>query len=256
MRTSRVIRASTLLLLASCGGGGGDDGLDSGGSLTFVVNESTFGATHVSSLTSHLTPPTVSTATLTFVVGPATPPIGEGSGQWSIGTDGDSGQELRFGALDGVPLANVTRLSFWTLVQTDTSGTPVVAVNLSMRIDWNGDGIEDDRIFFEPEYQHAYTVDVPDQGDLLNDEWQSWDALAGGWWSNNDLNFGPGVDVGLLADYVSAHPGCAVVTHTDGSGGTRLNAGYGAPAWSNFVGNADALEIGILGDVFTYDLDP
>jgi hypothetical protein len=249
MRNGGMLCVSSLVVLAGCGG-------SSDGSKTVVVNYSQFNAAGVSRLSSHVSPPTASTGSILFVHGPGSPPIGVGSGEWRVGADGNSGEELRFDVLDGVLLSDVTKLSFFTYVQTDTSGIPVVSVNLSMRVDWNGDDVEDDRIFFEPEYQHAYTVNVPDQGDLLLGVWQAWDALAGGWWSNNDPSFGPGVGVRTLADYIAAHPAAAVVTHTDGSGGTRLNAGYGSPAWDNFVGNADAFEVGILGEVVTFNLDP
>ena len=249
MGTSQLLCVTTFLVLGGCGGSGGGSG-------TIVVNRSQFGAAGVSTLSSHTSPPTASTGSIRFVNGPGITPLGRGSGEWRIGTDGNSGEELRFDVLDGTPLDNVVRLSFWTYVENDTSGIPVVSVNLSMRVDWNGDGLEDDRIFFEPEYQHAYTFNVPDQGDLLLGVWQRWNALEGGWWSNNDPTFGPGVGVGTLAEYIAAHPGATVVTHTDGSGGTRLNAGYGAPAWDNFIGNADDLEVGTLSDLITFNLDP
>jgi hypothetical protein len=256
MRAIGLLCLSATLVLTGCGGSddGGDDGPSSGGSRTVVVNEFEFDETGVSMLLSHLTTPPSSTGALIFENGPATPPVGEGSGEWRTGSDGNSGVELRFEVLDGTRLEDVTRLSFWTYTE---SGTGDQTVNLSMRIDWDNDGIEDDRIYFEPEYQSGYTMNVPDQGVTVIGAWQFWDALAGGWWSNNDqANFGPGSDVGLLEDYIAAHPDATVITHTDGSGGTRLTAGYGAPNWDSFVGNADALEVGILGDVTTFDLDP
>ena len=215
------------------------------------MNFSSFGATRVSAFSGHLTPPDPSTASLAFEFGPAVPPIGDGSGEWRVGADADSGQELRFEVLDGVLLADITRFGFWT---REEAGSATAAVNLSMRVDWNNDGIEDDRIYFEPVYQHL-SLGVPDQGALAMNTWQEWDALAGGWWSNNDPAFTPAA-VGTLAAYIAAHPGTKVIHHTDGSGGTRLIAGYGAGAWDGFVGNADAFEVGILGDVITFDLDP
>lgn len=260
MRTYGLLRVSSTLVLASCvgftacgGGGDDDDDPESGGSSTVVVNESQFDVTGVSTLSSHLISPPSSTGFISFVFGPATPPIGEGSGQWNIGADGNTGEEMRFEILDGIALADVTRLGFWTYI---ANGSGVQCVNLSLRVDWNDDGIEDDRIFFEPEYQNGYSATIPDQADLALTTWQQWDGLAGGWWSNNDINFTPGIGVGTLADYIAAHPSATVVTHTDGSGGTRLNAGYGTPVWDNFVGNADALEVGVDGNVTTFDLDP
>lgn len=193
-----------------------------------------------------------STGSITFVDGPAVPPLGLGSVEMAVGPDGDSGEELRFTTLDGQLLTSITALQYWTYIQT---GSGLQAPYLVMRIDWNGDNVQDDLIFFEPEYQHGYTPLVPDQGDLVVGMWQSWDARQGGWWSNADSP-AAGADVRPLATYAAAHPGARVMSGTDGSGGLRLVVGYGAPPWTNFVGNADALTVGIVGVATIYDFEP
>jgi hypothetical protein len=32
--------------------------------------------------------------------------------------------------------------------------------------------------------------------------------------------------------------------------------GYGAPPWTNFIGNVDALTVGVLGVATAYDFEP
>src|SRR5688572_28349239 len=97
MNVSRLMCVAAFLSLAACGGDDDDDdGPDSGGSSTVVVNFSTFDETDVSSFISHLTPSTTSTGSQAFEFGPATPPVGDGSGEWRTGSDGDSGVELLF----------------------------------------------------------------------------------------------------------------------------------------------------------------
>jgi hypothetical protein len=244
---SPCLRFAPLFLLAA-GCGHSCDDHDDGGSRTVVVSEESLGEDGVEAFS---TPG--STGSTTFEFGPETPPRGDGSVEFQTGADGNSGEELRFDVLDDVRLDQVTQLSYWTYVDQGSGGQ---APYLILRLDWDGNGTQDDLIFFEPDYQHGYTTDVPDQGDLLVDEWQSWDALRGGWWSVNDPVFGPGADVGTLEEYLAAHANATVVPGTDGSGGLRLVVGYGAPAWNDFVGNADALEVGVLGGVTTYDFEP
>jgi hypothetical protein len=194
-----------------------------------------------------------STGTTTFETGPASPPYGVGSVEFALGANGGGAEELRFDVLDGVLLDDVTQLSYWTYVDV---GSGQQAAYLILRVDWDGNGTQDDLLFFEPDYQHGYTTDVPDQGDLVLDTWQSWDALAGGWWSLNDPAFPAGAGVDTIETYLLSHPLARVVPGTDGSGGLRLVAGYGLGAWDGFVGNADGLRVGELGDVVTFDLEP
>jgi hypothetical protein len=251
MRFTRVdpaplVAACLALALGGCGCRHHHD--DVNPSRTNEVNEQNVGQNGV---TRFSTPG--STGSVTFVPGPAVPPIGEGSVEMRTGADGDSGEELRFTVLDGHPLTDVTLLDYWTFIQ---SGSGQQAPYLILRVDWNGDGTQDDLIFFEPEYQHGFTTDVPDQGDLVVGMWQDWDARDGGWWSLQDPAFPAGAGVDDLAAYAAAHPGATVVPGTDGSGGLRLVVGYGAPTWNDFVGNADALRVGVNGVVTTYDFEP
>lgn len=195
------------------------------------------------------TPP--NTANVTFVPGPATPPLGTGSAQLSVGTNGASGAELRQSDYAGTPLAALTELSYWTYIATPGSGGQAPYIILA--VDLDGDGGWDDLLFFEPVYQDgSYAGDaVPDQGSVTTGTWQQWDARAGGWWSLNAGTFGP--PLVTLETYVAANPTATLVNQSAG-GGIRFVAGFGAGAWDNFIGNIDAVVIG-TSHTTTYDFE-
>jgi FG-GAP-like repeat/FG-GAP repeat len=206
---------------------------------------------------------TSSTATAAFVTGPKTPPIGIGSGELRVGADGDSGAQFRNPNFGGTMLNTLTELRYNTYVSNDSTApaigdqTPYIILN----VDRDSNGTLDDLLFFEPEYQHGYTANVPDQGDNVLNTWQSWDALHGGWYgidaNTGDPTFaGAGADVQLLSAYVSANPSAKIMNNNAGGGGVRLVAGFGAGAWDNFVGNVDAVSIRIGTSCTSYNFDP
>ncbi|HVM30316.1 MAG TPA: hypothetical protein VM305_06060 [Candidatus Limnocylindrales bacterium] len=197
---------------------------------------------------------TTGTASAGMVTGPGAPPLGTGSAQLSVGADGDSGARLRNSSHNGTLLARLTALSYSTYVQQDGSGGQ--APYLILDVDLNADGAWDDLLFFEPVYQTgAYSGDtVPNQGSVMVGTWQEWDALAGGWWALSAGTFGP--PLVTLENYVAAHPGARLASPANGDGSLRIVAGFGAGAWDNFVGNADAFSIGVDGNNTTYDFEP
>ena len=197
------------------------------------------------------------TAMTSFVVGPATPPLGEGSGQLSVGTDGDSAAQFRQTTFNGTPLSDLTALSYSTYTSQDGSGGQTVYILLN--VDRNADGTLDTLLFFEPEYQHGQTNAVPDQGDNLVGVWQTWNARIGGWYgidsTNGDPVFaGPGANVLPLDNFITANPNARL--NVAASGSLRLVAGFGAGAWDNFVGNVDNVKVGVNAANTTYDFEP
>ena len=197
---------------------------------------------------------TDTTQTVTFVEGPATPPLPTGSAQLSVGSDGDGGAQLRQTNFSGTRLDALTTLSYSTYVQRDGSGgqAPYIILNL----DNNGDGITDDLLFFEPVYQSAVFFPSNPQGPLAVGTWQTWDALEGGWWSVNGIaGAGPGTNVKSIGDYLAAEPNATIVNNATGRGGVRLVAGFGAGAWDNFIGNVDNFRIGVNNTETVYNFE-
>jgi Ca2+-binding RTX toxin-like protein len=193
-------------------------------------------------------------ADVAIVSGPATPPAGSGSAQFSVGADGDQAAQLRNSSFNGTELEFLSDLSYSTYVSQDGSGGQ--AVYIILEVDLDGNGTTDDLLFFEPAYQSAVYFPSNPQATLVTNTWQTWDALNGGWWSLNGIaGATPGAGVKSLADYVAAEPDAALANTALGS--IRLVAGFGAGAWDNFIGSADAFAIGVAGVVPTvYDFNP
>ena len=187
------------------------------------------------------------TATVGFVTGPGTPPLGVGSAELRVGSDGDSGAQLRTGNHAGTELEDLTALSYNTFVQQDGLGGQ--APYLILNVDNDGNGSTDDLLFFEPAYQSAAYL-VADQGPLQTGVWQEWNARIGGWWSLNAGTFGP--PLVTLDIYAAAHPGARLASGNS----LRVVAGFGASTWNDFVGNADDVTVGVGGSDTTYDFEP
>jgi hypothetical protein len=203
----------------------------------------------------HTTCGAAGTGSQAFVVGPATPPVGEGSLQYLIGANGDSFETIRNPDLGDTRIDALSNLSYSTYVTQDGSGGQ--AAYLLLDIDFDGDTTVDDQLFFEPVYQHGHTAAVPDQGALATGAWQTWDALHGGWWSLNSIGgLTPGAGVNTLAAYLAAQPNARIVNSATGAGGFRIATGCGAGAWDNFDGNADNVLVGVGSANTLYDLEP
>lgn len=193
------------------------------------------------------------TATVGIVSGPGTPPMGDGSLQLSVGADGGDAAQARNNTYDGMLLRDLTSLTYSTFVQVDGSGgqAPYILLN----VDYDGNGTSDDFLFFEPVYQTGAFFPENPQGGPVVGAWQQWDAANGGWWSSsNTAGAGPGVNVKPLAAILDVQPAARLAT--DSAGAVRIVAGFGAGAWDNFLGNADALAISFASPTTTYDFEP
>lgn len=212
---------------------------------------------------------------VTFVTGPSAPPLGVGSLQLATG-NGVSGATcsaaLRNSNYDDVPLSSLTTLSYSTYDQENSPNDqqfPFLVLHINY-----GEGGEnaDDTLFFEPPYQTpgAGNVACPDQGPTVMDEWQTWDALDGCWWSNSGL-LGKGGEGGVepLSALLAEYPNAYIVNSTDDlstfapttQGGIGVEVGEtGDP--DQFIGNVDDLTIGITpqyqsqASTTTYDFEP
>lgn len=172
----------------------------------------------------------------------ATPPLGAGSYQLRVGTDGDSLTSL---AVDepATDLADLY-LRYSTFVD-QPSGSPdqSQAPYVLLDVDHDSDGTRDDQIFFEPVYQNGQFAGDINQGNVSVGEWQTWNATLGGttWWHFNDQG---GTEFTTLADYLTTNPDTEVTR-------MRISVGCGGTTWAGFVGNIDSLEL----DDATFDFE-
>ncbi len=205
---------------------------------------------------------TTSGTTGSFVFGPETAPLGDGSFEQIVG-DGNDATRLRTSAFNGTPLADIVGMSYETYV---TANGGAQATYIQLRIDRNNDGTWDDALFFEPVYQNGTYGMLYGQPNVPNQcggnpncvslgEWQSWDTDAGGWWSNLDSAGGPPLTT--LAAYAAQYPNAVLANDVQS---VRMQAGFGAPVWSNFQGNFDKFVItvqnGLNTHTTTYDFEP
>ena len=195
-------------------------------------------------------PPSTVTGTVGFVSGPSAPPLGPGSLQMTTGTNGDSSVGLSNSNFNLVSLSNLTALSYSTFVSNNVDAQ---APYIELVINWGVGTSADDALFFEPYLQTGGygtypTVTVPNQGTLLLNAWQTWNALNGGWWPNSGGT--PGPPLLTLAYYLTLHPGARLVNGT--RNGVVLRAGCGGAIWANFSGNINNFTIGVSGAGTTY----
>ncbi len=190
-----------------------------------------------------------------LVVGPGTPPLGTGSAHLQTGNGtigGDGTEELRNTGFAGTLLSSITALSYSTFV-TQNNGQQFPY--LGLMVDTSGDGNFDNIFFFEPPYQTpgSGNAGLPDQGASVLNTWQTWDALAGGWWDNNG-NCTPGTGVGALATCLGADFATATIANAGGLGGVRFNVGFASDT-DQFNAYIDNFTIGINGVNTVYDFE-
>jgi hypothetical protein len=191
-----------------------------------------------------------------FVDGPENPPMGTGSVRLATGTHGHLSAQIRNAHFQGIGLGELTALSYWTYgISWDGQRLPYLVLN----VDLNGDGVfdldEDDLLFFEPIFQTATTGNpaLPSQAPVALATWQSWDALAGGWWSLHGIaEATPGPGVKPLHHYLAAEPNATIINARTGAGGVRVVVGFGEEH-DVFDGNVDAVTIGVNGAQVTYN---
>ena len=162
-------------------------------------------------------------------------------------------------------LSSITEFRYSSFIQSRVNTTDNVYVVL--QIDRTGDGLEDDRLLFEPRWQSGHYVigKAPDQGLTINNVWQTWDMLNGIWWLGPPPRPNPDMVGGVyfsLTSYISQYPNAKIVNQLlgGGTGGIRLNIGapplFVGTYWGgNFRGNADAFTIAVNGQRITYDFE-
>ena len=192
------------------------------------------------------TVPGPGTVTAEFVMGPATPPGGTGSAHLVLGANTD-GVLLGTQNHAGLPLADILTLSYATYQNM----TPQ-AIALQFNVDYdNTDGSVawQGRLVFEP-----LTI-----GPVQTGTWQTWDALAGRWWSSGTPIVG---DVPAAATCTQGSP-CTwaqvlmnypnIANHSGALAGILVKAGSGWPA--GWDGNVDRLHIETAGFNTIYDFE-
>jgi hypothetical protein len=159
-----------------------------------------------------------------------------GTGSVRLSTIDDLGSAIGNDLFDGLPIAEISALSFATYVEDGAGGAHGVP-SLEFEILFGeGTGLDTATLVFEPEN----TVNA----EVRPDVWQPWDARsADARWIVED---GPGCDEGCLMSWnevLAAFPGARIV------GLLVIRSGSGA---SEAVGHLDALNVNGLN----YNFEP
>jgi hypothetical protein len=184
------------------------------------------------------TPPTAAQ----FVTGPATPPLGVGSLRLATTTGSEKVFLFNYDHVNK-SIADVNAIAYSTY---RAAGNLQQVTALNMQIDYNGaapGGFA--TLVFEPVYNAA-------QGAVVSNQWQTWDAYNGIWWSTQPIN---GQCAGAtaacdktFAEIQANNPDAVIL-------GFGFNQGSGNPGLITFV---DKLTLGFSTDAcpFVYDLEP
>ena len=190
--------------------------------------------------------------TISFINGPAVTPLGKGSIQFNAPLP--AFVRVRNINYSGTLLSSITELNYSTYIQQAESNLDVPFVIL--QIDNDGNGTVDNPIVFNPRWQTGNFIigpQLPDQGVIKKNIWQTWDALNGGWWTGPDPNPDNSGLQYKLSTYISQYPNARIMN--DAGGGIRLNGSSSTIFSNNFIGNADNFRIGVSGLTTIYDFE-
>jgi hypothetical protein len=175
-------------------------------------------------------------------------------------TPGDEHARLRSTRYHRTYLRELRRLDYYTC---DESNNGQQLPFILLDIDWNGDNVIDDLIFFEPAYQNAAEGGMcgagSGQATQTLQKWQFWDALRidGGvfkacYWAlssplggggTETVGCGQGEFVCSLSAYIAQHPNAAIVNVDGNHGGVQVAHGDASPE-DVFNGWVDGFTIG------------
>lgn len=179
----------------------------------------------------------VGTPTGTLVAGPATPVLGMGSAQLTVGAANEC-MMLATQAYIGTKLSRLTSMKY-----ASYQSGPTTAPALQFDVRYHpSDTVYQGRLVFEP-YQNGAVV--------VGSGWQNWSALDGKWWASKTTAAGsnglcPQASPCAWSQIQANWPDASIL------GNTLFKAGSG---WTGFTGNVDAFAIGIDGLVTTYDFE-
>jgi len=188
---------------------------------------------------------TVDNSLVTFVNGPGTAPLGNGSARLNAA----SGERklLAKSTLNGLPLGGVTTLKYSTYRASVDAGNNLA---LSLQIGWDDDTTDGNtgfrgRLVFEPYFGAP--------GGVPQNTWQEWNTLSAttGWWTTLSGATACTQSVPCSWTQVKVNYPNAVIHSNPALGFIGIRAGTAA-----IDGNVDKLVLGTFSDTFTYSFEP
>ncbi|MEM9773871.1 MAG: ExeM/NucH family extracellular endonuclease, partial [Chloroflexota bacterium] len=188
-----------------------------------------------------------------FVDGPDTPPVGDGSFKFTL-DDATGGVLVGTQVFAGTRLDEMLDLEYSTY--NSANGNNLVAPALQFNIDYDLTDSETDtwqgRLVFEPYLDPNNTI--------VDGTWQTWDPLAGNWWSTGTPIIG---DVAQAQACMQSSPcdwATVLATYPDAGiqagilSGLLIKAGSTWPA--GYMSHVDGFKIQIGANATTYDFEP
>ena len=179
-----------------------------------------------------------------FVNGPAVPPVGGGSFNFSVPNGGTSGVQISTGQFAGTLLTSITTLSYSTFYTS--IGTSSQVPWLALWVDFQGNGNLLGRLDFEPVYSSLSFGGT--QPNIAPGVWQTWDVRNGRFYSGV-----PGNGLFTLNQITTAFPSARIYNPSAVQGGLRFASGYTSPG-DVFNANLDNVTFNAL--VFDFELVP
>ncbi len=186
----------------------------------------------------------------TFVSGPATPPNGSGSVEFTLGTSPNDRKNVATYQFSGTHLSDITNMSYVAYSHSGVAGADE-SPYLNFNVDLNGSGTWQRRLVYVPS---ANMASVPQNA------WNTYDVINGGnalWtWSGFSANSNqwPNGDVHAYLswnDILEAWPNARLLPV-----GGWLGVRVGEPGPVGYTGNVDAFTFGTADGTTTYDFEP
>lgn len=181
-----------------------------------------------------------------LVVGPGTPPLGNGSSQISV--TGSQRRNLATYQFSGTVLSTINTLKFSTYnPSAGNGGSPTRSGYLQFNVDFDGSDTWQRRIGFVPSQN----------GTVIQNQWQEWDAINGGaalWFHSGPVWPGtaiPGTTLRTWNDILASYPGVRIRV-TDSFFGIRV----GEPYADGYTENIDAIKFGTASSLKHFNFDP
>lgn len=180
-----------------------------------------------------------------FVTGPGTAPLGNGSAQISVsGTQRRNLATYQFG---GTVLSTITTLKYSTYnPSAGNGGSANRSGFLTFNVDFNGSNVFQRRISYVPSVN----------GTVVQNTWQEWDAFNGGaalWLYSGATWPGtatPGTTARTWSDILTSYPGVRILP-SDPWLGIRV----GEPYADGYTENIDAFRIATGGNITEFNFD-
>jgi parallel beta-helix repeat protein len=193
---------------------------------------------------------TINNSLGSMVVGPGTPPIGNGSFQTSV--TGTQRRNLATFQFSGTPLADINTFAYSTYnPSAGNGGSPNRSGFLYFNVDFDGSDTWQRRLVYVPNVN----------GTVLQDTWQEWDAISGGnalWFYSGPtwpMGIGgggePGTSTKTWNQILSQYPGVRIRV-TDSNVGIRV----GEPYADGYTENIDAFKFGTSSFIKHFNFDP